>query len=282
MGLSDLFGDEGERDAAMARAFQQFKTEMTGYLADFEGRFDDIIGQVTADRDTDLAAFEEGYRNAINNYQESVIDRLSSGFTEARGLMEEGFDQTLSDIARTSEAQTLRSMAQGALSGVSQTGFGQAQTEAIRQEGEREMRRADEAFRREYSDLVLRETGALAEAGSQMTNLQIGQTTGMSDLRRAYTSSITGLQSTLAQTMLGGGQTIAQAGFDTEMARAQNIGSGFNLGQVLVGTAASALTGGIAGGIGASMLGGTFGKGFTSTLMGGGGDYFKTLTGGDS
>jgi len=282
MGLSDLFGDEGERDAAMARAFQQFKTEMTGYLADFEGRFDDIIGQVTADRDTDLAAFEEGYRNAINNYQESVIDRLSSGFTEARGLMEEGFDQTLSDIARTSEAQTLRSMAQGALSGVSQTGFGQAQTEAIRQEGEREMRRADEAFRREYSDLVLRETGALAEAGSQMTNLQIGQTTGMSDLRRAYTSSITGLQSTLAQTMLGGGQTIAQAGFDTEMARAQNIGSGFNLGGVLVGAAASALTGGIAGGVGASMMGGGFGEGFSATLMGGGGDYFKTLTGGDS
>ncbi len=252
MGLSDLFGDEGERDAAMARAFQQFKTEMTGYLADFEGRFDDIIGQVTADRDTDLAAFEEGYRNAINNYQESVIDRLSSGFTEARGLMEEGFDQTLSDIARTSEAQTLRSMAQGALSGVSQTGFGQAQTEAIRQEGEREMRRADEAFRREYSDLVLRETGALAEAGSQMTNLQIGQTTGMSDLRRAYTSSITGLQTTLAQSLLGGGQTIAQAGYDTEMARAQNIGSGFNLGQALVGAGIGIATGGLGSALGLS------------------------------
>jgi hypothetical protein len=283
MGLSDLFGDEGDRDAAMAAAFRQFKSEMTGYLAEFEGRFDDIIGQVTADRDTDLAAFEEGYRNAINNYQESVIDRLSSGFTEARGLMEEGFDQTLQDIARSSEAATMRSVAQGSLTGLGATSFGQAQTEAIRQEGDREMRRADEAFRREYSDLVLRETGALAEAGSQMTNLQIGQTTGMSDLRRAYTSSITGLQSTLAQTLLGGGETIASAGYETEMARAQNIGSGFNLGSVLVGAGVSALTGGIAGGLGASMLpGGSFGQGFSATLMGGGGDYFKSLTGGNS
>ena len=36
MGLSDLFGDEGDRDAAMAAAFRQFKSEMTGYLAEFE------------------------------------------------------------------------------------------------------------------------------------------------------------------------------------------------------------------------------------------------------
>ena len=279
MGLSDLFGDEGDRDAAMAAAFRQFKSEMTGYLAEFEGRFDDIIGQVTADRDTDLAAFEEGYRNAINNYQESVIDRLSSGFTEARGLMEEGFDQTLQDIARSSEAQTLRSMAQGSLTGLGATSFGQAQTEAIRQEGDREMRRADEAFRREYSNLVLGETSALAEAGSRMTDLQIGQTTGMSDLRRSYTAAISGLQTSLAQGMLKGQGQIAQAGYDTGMARAQNIGSGFNLGSVLVGAGASALTGGLAGGLGAIMpgMGGNFFKGMSATMMGGGGDYFKSL-----
>lgn len=283
MGLSDLFGDEADRDRAMRRAFEEYKTEMTQYLADFEGRFSDIISMVESDRDVDIEAFTQGFQSAIDNYQEGVIDQLAAGFGEARGLMEQGFDQTLQDIERSSEAASLRSMAQGALSGVSGTGFGQAQTEAIRAEGDRERRRADESFRREMSNLALSEAGALAEAEGNLTNLMVQRTTGESDLRRAYTSSISGLQSTLAQTLLGGGQSIADAGYQTGMGRAQNIGSGFNLGGVLVGAAASALTGGIAGGVGASMLpGGSFMEGMSASLMGGGGDYFKSLTGGDS
>ena len=132
------------------------------------------------------------------------------------------------------------------------------------------------------SDLALSEAGALAEAGGQLTNLMVQQTTGLSDLRRAYTSSLTGLQTQLASTMLEGGSQIAQAGFDTDMGRAQNIGTGFNLGGALLGAGVSALTGGIAGGIGASMMGGTFSAGLSSTLMGGGAEYFKTLQGGNS
>jgi hypothetical protein len=280
--FSDLFGDEEDRDRAMARAFAQYRTEMTQYLSQFEDRFSDIISLVESDRDVDIAAFTEGFQTAIDNYQEGVIDQLAAGFGEARGLMEQGFDQTLEDIQRQTEAASLRSLAQGALSGVSGTGFGQAQTEAIRAEGERELRRADESFRREMSNLAISEAGALADAESNMTNLLVQSTTGESDLRRAYTASISGLQSTLAQTMLAGGQSIADAGFQTGMGRAQNIGSGFNLGSVLVGAGASALTGGLAGGFGAKMLGGEFGEGFYATLMGGGGDYFKELTGGDS
>jgi hypothetical protein len=280
--FSDLFGDEEDRDRAMARAFAQYRTEMTQYLSQFEDRFSDIISMVESDRDVDIAAFTEGFQTAIDNYQEGVIDQLAAGFGEARGLMEQGFDQTLEDIQRQTEAASLRSLAQGALSGVSGTGFGQAQTEAIRAEGERELRRADESFRREMSNLAISEAGALADAESNMTNLLVQSTTGESDLRRAYTASISGLQSTLAQTMLAGGQSIADAGFQTGMGRAQNIGSGFNLGSVLVGAGASALTGGLAGGFGAKMLGGEFGEGFYATLMGGGGDYFKELTGGDS
>ena len=282
MGLTDLFGDEGDRDEAMRRAFEEYKTEMTQYLSDFEGRFGDIISMVESDRDVDIAAFTQGFQSAIDNYQEGVIDQLAAGFGEARGLMEQGFDQTLQDIERSSEAASLRSLAQGALSGVSGTAFGQAQTEAIRSEGDRERRRADESFRREMSNLALSEAGALAEAEGNMTNLMVQSTTGESDLRRSYTSSIAGLQSTLAQTMLGGGQSIADAGYQTGMGRAQNIGSGFNLGSVLVGAGVSALTGGIAGGVGASMMGGKFATGMSSSLMGGGGDYFKSLAGLDS
>ena len=282
MGLTDLFGDEGDRDEAMRRAFEEYKTEMTQYLSDFEGRFGDIISMVESDRDVDIAAFTQGFQSAIDNYQEGVIDQLAAGFGEARGLMEEGFDQTLQDIDRQTEAASLRSVAQGSLTGLGGTSFGAAQTEAIRAEGGRERRRADESFRREMSNLALSEAGALAEAEGNMTNLMVQSTTGESDLRRSYTSSIAGLQSTLAQTMLGGGQSIADAGYQTGMGRAQNIGSGFNLGSVLVGAGVSALTGGIAGGVGASMMGGKFATGMSSSLMGGGGDYFKSLAGLDS
>jgi hypothetical protein len=62
MGLSDLFGDEGERDEAMRRAFQQYKTEMTQYLSDFESRFGDIISMVESDRDVDIEAFTQGFQ----------------------------------------------------------------------------------------------------------------------------------------------------------------------------------------------------------------------------
>ena len=262
MGLSDLFGDEGERDAAMRRAFQQYKTDMNQYLADFESRFGDIISMVEADRDVDIAAFTQGFQSAIDNYQEGVIDQLAKGFGEARGLMEEGFDQTLEDIERQSEAATMRSVAQGSLTGLGATSFGQAQTEAIRAEGSRERRRADESFRREMSNLALSEAGALAEAEGNMTGLMVQRTTGESDLRRSYTSAISGLQTSLAQGMLQGQSNIAQAGFDTGMARAQNIGSGFNLGSVLVGAGMSALTGGLAGGLGTGVMQMAGGGGF--------------------
>ena len=282
--FDDLFGDEGDRDAAMARAFQQYRSEINQYIGGFESRFGSIISGLEAERDADMAAFVGGFQNAISNYQEAVIGRLESGFGEARGLMEEGFDQTLEDIDRQTEAASLRSVAQGALTGLGGTSFGAAQTEAIRSEGGRERRRAAEQFRREMSNLALSEAGALAEAGSNVTNLMVQQTTGESDLRRAYSSAISGLQSSLAQQVFGAQQGLAGAGFESDMARAQNIGSGFNLGSVLVGGAASALTGGLAGGLGAIVpgMGGNFFKGMSATLMGGGSDYFQSLLGGDS
>ena len=112
------------------------------------------------------------------------------------------------------------------------------------------------------SNLALSEAGALAEAEGNMTGLMVQRTTGESDLRRSYTSAISGLQTSLAQGMLQGQSNIAQAGFDTGMARAQNIGSGFNLGSVLVGAGMSALTGGLAGGLGTGVMQMAGGGGF--------------------
>ncbi len=267
MGFSDLFGDEADRDQAMARAFQQYQSQMNQYISGFESRFGSIISDLEMERDADMAAFTEGFQNAISNYQEAVIGRLESGFGEARGLMEEGFDQTLEDIDRQTEAASLRSVAQGSLTGLGGTSFGAAQTEAIRTEGGRERRRADEQFRREMSNLAINEAGALAEAGGGLTNLMVQQTTGESDLRRSYSSAISGLQSSLAQQVFGAQQGVAGAGFETDMARAENIGSGFNLGSVLVSAAASAATGGLAGGLGTGVM----------QLAGGGGFDFGQI-----
>lgn len=283
--LSDLFGDEADRDAAMARTLAQYRNEMQSYIGQFQASFAGIVRDLESERSADMAAFTEGFQNAISNYQEAVIGRLESGFGEARGLMEEGFDQTLEDIDRQTEAASLRSVAQGALTGLGATSFGQAQTEAIRAEGGRERRRADEQFRREMSNLALSEAGALAEAGSNVTNLMVQQTTGESDLRRAYSSAISGLQSSMAQQVFGAQQNVAGVGYETGMMRMENIGSGFNLGGALVGAGVSALTGGLAGGIGGSLLGsmgGNFGSAMGASLLGGGQDYFQSLLGGDS
>jgi hypothetical protein len=254
MGLSDLFGDEGDRDAAMRRAFQQYKSEMNQYIGGFESRFGNIINQVMADRDTDIAAFSAMYQQGIDQYESSMA-RLEAGFGEARGLLEEGIDQTLEDIATSSEAAAARSMAQGALTGLGGTSFGAAQTEAYRQEGAREGRRAQEQFRGQMADLSLREGASMFEAGAGLSSMITQRATAESDLRRSYTSAISGLQQSLAQQVFGAQQGIAGAGFETDMARAENIGSGFNLGEALVNAGIAYATGGIGSAIGGAVGG---------------------------
>ena len=96
MGFFQIVGDGADRDAAMARSFQQYKREMNQYIGGFESRFGDIINQVMADHDTDIAAFTAMYQQGIDQYEASM-ERLEAGFGEARGLLE-GIDQTLEDI----------------------------------------------------------------------------------------------------------------------------------------------------------------------------------------
>jgi hypothetical protein len=139
------------------------------------------------------------------------------------------------DIRRMSESAELRQMAQNSLTGLSQTSFGQSQLGAIRTEGEREVRRAEEKYRMADIELQLNRATTMSQAGQQQVDLIGGQAGALSDLRRAYTTSISGLQTSLAERMLQGGENVAEGGFETAMGRAQNIGSGFNLGGALVG-----------------------------------------------
>ena len=161
--------------------------------------------------------------------------------------MAETYGQELEDIARATEAASLRSVAQGALSGLGMTTFGQAQTEAIAREGAREERRSKERFAEREMQLGLNRAQTMANVGQAEIGL-IGQQAGqLSDVRRSYTAAISGLGQQLASQTLASQTGVAQAGLDIGRSLVANVGSGFNLGGQIVSSAISAITNKVAG-----------------------------------
>ena len=231
--LNDLFGDEAARADMLKAERQRFEKNMLEeYLPLFESRMTDLIAQVESDQQRDT-------------FDQMVTQNMERGFDEASELLSQSFGQELKDIERASEAASTRSIAQGALTGLGMTSFGQAQTEAIRQEGQRDQSRAKQQFAQQGMQLALNRAGAMADVGQAEVGL-IGQQAGiMSDTRRAYTSAISGLGQTLATQTLGSQTGVAQAGLDVGMSLANNIGTGFNLGGALVGAGMQAVTGGL-------------------------------------
>lgn len=244
--LNDLFGDEAARADMLRAERRRFEKNMLeNYLPLFESRMTDLIAQVEADQQTDIAALTAAFQEQRDTFDQMVTQNMERGFDEAAELLSQSFGQELKDIERASEAASTRSIAQGALTGLGMTSFGQAQTEAIRQEGQRDQTRAKQQFAQQGMQLALNRAGAMADVGQAQIGL-IGQQAGiMSDTRRAYTSAISGLGQTLATQTLGSQTGVAQAGLDVGMSLANNIGTGFNLGGALVGAGMQALTGGL-------------------------------------
>ena len=64
--LSDLFGDEGDRDAAIRKAQEKFERQMSQYMSQFETSMRDMIGDIDAAQSVDIgelkAAFEQPCR----------------------------------------------------------------------------------------------------------------------------------------------------------------------------------------------------------------------------
>ncbi len=253
--LNDLFGDEAARDRALAQGFEQYRDSMSTYLTEFEDRFLNTIADVQAAEQADISALQEAFARQTQIFDELVLGSLTEGFDAAKTKLDQGFSVEQEDIRRMSESAELRQMAQNSLTGLGQTSFGQSQLGAIRSEGQRELRRSEEKFRMADIDMMLNRAGAVAEAGRQRSALEGQQAGALSDVRRAYTTSISGLQTSLAERMLQGGENIAEGGFETAMGRAQNIGTGFNLGGALVGAGLSLATGGIAKSLGIPMGG---------------------------
>lgn len=253
--LNDLFGDEAARDRAMAQGFEQYRDSMSTYLTEFEERFLNTIADVQAAEQEDISALQEAFARQTQMFDELVMGSLTEGFDSAKAKLDQGFSVEQDDIRRMSESAELRQMAQNTLSGLGQTSFGQSQLGAIRSEGQRELRRSEEKYRMADIDMMLNRASAVSAAGQQRAALEGQQAGALSDVRRAYTTSISGLQTSLAERMLQGGENIAEGAFSTAMGRAQNIGTGFNLGGALVGAGLSLATGGIAKSLGIPMGG---------------------------
>lgn len=252
--LSDLFGDEKKRDRAMREAFQQYKASMGMYLEEFENRMLSTIGDVQAAEQEDIGALQEAFQSQIASFDNLVMGSLTEGFDAAQAKMAEGFSIEQEDIRRAAESAELRQMAQNQLTGLGATSFGQSMLAATRMEGQRELRRSEEKYRMADIDLLLNRASTMSAAGQQRVALEGQQAGALSDVRRAYTTSITGLSTSIAQGMLEGGSNIASTGYNTAMGRAQNIGTGFNLGGALVGAGLSLATAGIGGALGIPMF----------------------------
>ena len=244
--LSDLFGDEGDRDAAIRKAQEKFERQMSQYMSQFETSMRDMIGDIDAAQSVDIGELKAAFEQQKSDLDNLVAANVAEGFERAEAKLSESFGQELEDIELATEGATLRATAQGALSGLGMTSFGSAQIEAYRQEGLREQRRAKEDFAGKEMSLALSKGAALADVGRQRVDLIGQQARSLSDTRRAYTVAISGLGSQMATGLLGAGQSLAQGSSKFSMAQVENIGTGFNLGGAILGGAAKALGGGIA------------------------------------
>ena len=244
--LNDLFGDEGKRADMLKAERRRFEGMMLDqYLPLFEQRMMGIIDQVSADQALDIESLQASFQEQRALFDERVTSQLEEGFDAAAAKLSDTYGQELQDISRATEAASLRSVAQGALSGLGMTSFGQAQTQAIDREGAREERRSKERFAERGMQLDLNRAQTMANVGQAEIGL-IGQQAGqLSDVRRSYTAAISGLGQQLASQTLASQTGVAQAGLDIGQSLVANVGTGFNLGGQLVGAGISAITGGM-------------------------------------
>ena len=242
--LNDLFGDEDKRADMLRAERRRFEDKMLKeYLPLFESRMLGIIDQVSADQALDIESLQAAFQEQRALFDERVTSQLEEGFDQAAAKLSETYGQELEDISRATEAASLRSVAQGALSGLGMTTFGQAQTEAIAREGAREERRSKERFAEREMQLGLNRAQTMANVGQAEISL-IGQQAGqLSDVRRSYTAAISGLGQQLASQTLASQSGVAQAGLDIGKSLVANVGTGFNLGEQLVSAGISAVTG---------------------------------------
>ena len=134
MSLSDLFGDEGERDRMYQQAFSQFQSMLQAGIGGYQRMMGDSFNYLNRQREQDIDQYTQMYQSTIGEYRDGLRqarENLVASFAEQRGLISEGFDASRQELQEGIARQRSQAQAAGAFTGLSNTSFGQAQVGAI-------------------------------------------------------------------------------------------------------------------------------------------------------
>jgi hypothetical protein len=264
MGLfGNLFGGE----SAMRRATKKMKKAYQKERTIQEGNYTALIGKFEDERANNAEVYSKQYNESVKQYADTMAQsRAAFGAASAESFktLSAGRDATLALLQQSTDKAVGQSTAQGLMMGLSNTTFGQAQTQAVARQGALQAGAVNE----QYAQIL---AAAQQSTANSMANMEAaaGQTTLSAGLGAAqylgnqyqgYTQGALQTQQTGYQRGEGLGVAAISGAYQQQMASAQaSINSGNQIGGALVGAAAGAagtLVGGPIGGMVGSQLAG--------------------------
>jgi hypothetical protein len=242
---------------------KKFKQERTLQ----EGNYTALIKKFEDERSNNADVYSKQYNESVKQYADTMAQsRAAFGAASAESFktLSAGRDATLALLQQSTDKAVGQSTAQGLMMGLSNTTFGQAQTQAVARQGALQAGAVNE----QYAQIL---AAAQQSTANSMANMEAaaGQTTLSAGLGAAqylgnqYQGYTQGALQT-QQTGYNVGQQLGTAAitgtYQQQMASAQaSINSGNQIGGALVGAAAGAagtLVGGPIGGMVGSQLAG--------------------------
>jgi hypothetical protein len=244
----------------MKKAYQKERTIQ-------EGNYTALIGKFEDERANNAEVYSKQYNESVKQYADTMAQsRAAFGAASAESFktLSAGRDATLALLQQSTDKAVGQSTAQGLMMGLSNTTFGQAQTQAVARQGALQAGAVNE----QYAQIL---AAAQQSTANSMANMEAaaGQTTLSAGLGAAqylgnqyqgYTQGALQTQQTGYQRGEGLGVAAISGAYQQQMASAQaSINSGNQIGGALVGAAAGAagtLVGGPIGGMVGSQLAG--------------------------
>ena len=261
--MDDLFGDEGDRDRIFQDALDQYSGDMGGFINRYRALMQESFDFLGQQRDMDMDRYESMYQSSIGDYRESLSAArrdLISSFGEQRGLLEEGFDASREQLRLGVQQQRASTQASGAFTGIGNTSFGQGQLNAVDRRGSLDMGLLEERERMMTSDLIGGQAAALynadATGAGNILNAGSQMAQGIAGMSQAYTMAQYGGLANMAGNIFAGQQSNSANQLNYSRFQAGNVGSGFNLGGVMIGAGVGALSSYMTGGMGGGGGGG--------------------------
>jgi hypothetical protein len=264
MGLfGNLFGGE----SAMRRATKKMKKAYAAERTTQEGNYTALISKFEDERANNADVYSKQYNESVKQYADTMAQsRAAFGAASAESFktLSAGRDATLALLQQSTDKAVGQSTAQGLMMGLSNTTFGQAQTQAVARQGALQAGAVNEQYAQILAAAQQSTANSMAnmEAAAGQTTLSagLGSAQYLGNQYQGYTQGALQTQ----QTGYNVGQQLGTAAisgtYQQQMASAQaSINSGNQIGGALVGAAAGAagtLVGGPVGGMVGSQLAG--------------------------